>query len=304
MNLTYIFPGQGSQKIGMGEDFYNNETKAKHMFDIASDILKINMKDLLFKQNDLLNQTQFSQPAIFLVSCIAYELFNDYTPKYTLGHSLGEFSANFCAKSLSFEEGLSLVHKRGQLMAKACESIDAGMLAVIGIEYEKLSQLCEQLQQNNKKVYLANINNETQIVLAGIKQDLLQSEDFLKQNGAKRTLLLPMSVASHCPLLDTIVDEFSQILSLSLKDTFESEVISNVTANIYNDKKNAILLLAKQLTSPVLYTKSIQFIEQKSDCFIEFGADVLKGLNKRITKKPTHSIYDMKTLQECINNIQ
>lgn len=302
MKLTYIFPGQGSQKIGMGKDFYDSSQKAREMFDEASETLKTNMKDLLFEQNDLINETEFSQPAILLVSAIAFKLFDtSLKPESVLGHSLGEFSANFSASSLDFASAIKLVHERGLLMKRACEGKGAGMMAVIGISYEKLSALCNDFQNGGKKVWLANINNDTQIVLAGLKDHLEQISDTLKQNGAKRAIILPMSVASHCSLLSPIVEPFGELLALHVKDNFRLNVISNVTAKPYNSKNDAIKLLKEQLTSPVQYVDCIN--SAKSDCFIEFGANVLKGLNRKITKTPTHSIVDMKSLEETIELI-
>lgn len=305
MKLTYIFPGQGCQKIGMGEDFYNSSLKAREMFDEASEVLKTNMQNLLLKENDMLNETEFSQPAILLVSAIAYSLFEDKpNSEFALGHSLGEFSANYSALSLDFASAIKLVHERGLLMKKACEGKGAGMMAVIGMRYDELALLCGEFQNEGKKVWLANINNDTQIVLAGLKEDLSFIEPILKQKGAKRAIILPMSVASHCSLLSSITEPFGELLSLHVKDNFTSKIISNVTAKPYENKNEAIKLLTKQLISPVQYVKSINYVEDKSDVFVEFGASVLKGLNRKITKKPTHSIVDMKSLEETIKAVK
>ncbi len=302
MQATYIFPGQGSQALGMGKDFFDASEKAKQMFEEASEAIKQDFKKLLFEPNDKLDQTEYSQPAILLTSAIAYKLLGEsFSSKLCLGHSLGEFSALYSAKALDFADAIKLVHQRGLLMKKACEGKDAGMMAVIGLEYDKLKSLVDGFLNDGKEIYLANINNSAQIVLAGKKQDLLSIESTLKERGAKRALLLPMSVASHCPLLSSAVEPFGQMLDRYIKDDFHSSIVSNVTAREYDDKKRACELLCSQLTSPIEYVKSIQYAEQKSDIFIEFGAKVLSGLNKRITKKPTHSITDMKSLELVAN---
>lgn len=304
MNVTYLFPGQGSQAIGMGKSFFDSSQTAKEMFEVASEALKVDMTKLLFEENDKLNQTEFSQPAILLVSSIANTLFDNHKkPSFALGHSLGELSSLVSVGALEFVDGVKLVHERGLLMKQACEGKDAGMMAVIGIGYDKLLSLCTDFQKQDKKIWLANINNETQIVLAGTKEDLSFAQPILKENGAKRALILPMSVASHCPLLFSILEPFEKLLSVSVKDSFKAPIISNVTANVYNDKKEACYLLKEQLIAPVQYVKSIEFAEEKTDIFIEFGGSVLKGLNRRITKKPTYSITDMKSLENTINEL-
>lgn len=304
MKVGYIFPGQGSQAVGMGADFYHSSGVAKEMFESASEALKVDMKKLLLEENDQLNQTEFSQPAILLVSSIAHKLFSDnLTPIFAFGHSLGEFSALVSVGALGFEDGITLVHERGLLMKKACEGEDAGMMAVIGIGYEKLLSLCLDFQKQGKSVWLANINNESQIVLAGKKADLSSVEGVLKENGAKRAIILPMSVASHCPLLGSIQEPFGQLLDNFVKNSFSTPIISNVTANTYKDKKEACYFLKEQLIAPVQYVKSVEFAQKNCDTFVEFGGTVLKGLNRRITKKPTLSITDMKSLEAVLKEV-
>ncbi len=304
MQLSYLFAGQGSQKIGMGEGFYNSSNDARLMFEEASDTLGFSMQKLMFEPNDNLDQTEFSQPAILLVGAIALELFSkenkNIKPIFSLGHSLGEITANYNTGALSFSKALRLVHKRGLLMKEACSKVEVGMMVVIGLNRENLQSLCDEF---NGQVWLANVNNDTQIVLAGVKKDLFEFEGILKENGVKRVLMLPMSVVSHCPLLKPIVSEFEAMLSEELDESFLSPVISNVTAKPYSTKKEALALLSKQLISPVEYTQSIKRAEQDSDIFIEFGASVLKGLNRKITKKKTLSIVDMKSLEDVLKEI-
>ncbi len=296
--VVFLFPGQGSQKVGMGKDFYKNCSVAKELVEAASDRLKIDFKKLMFEENDKLSQTEFTQPAILLVSLIANRLF-EYKPLYALGHSLGEFSALCSANALDVIDGVELVHYRGKFMQEASKGKDAGMMAVLGLEDRVVEEICK----NYENVWPANYNSDGQIVIAGLKKDLAKIESDLKDAGAKRVVLLNMSVASHCPLLEDARKPLREYLEKFIKNNFNFPIISNVTAKPYSSKDEAIKLLDRQLVEPVLYKQSIKNIEDEVDAFVEFGSNVLKGLNRRITKKPTYSVVDMKTLEKAIDEV-
>ncbi len=306
--IIYLFPGQGSQKIGMGRDFFDSSSLAKEMIEQASDRLSLDCKKLLFEPNDLLNQTRYTQPAILLVSAIAHALFTQerpIVPVYTLGHSLGEFSALVAAKSLDFLDGVELVHQRGKLMEEAAASEDGGMMVILGLPDEIVEKIASKAREEGKKVWPANYNSEGQIVLAGIKNDLLSLESVFKEAGAKRAMLLNMSVASHCPLMERAREPLKVYLEKFLEDSFICPVVSNVTAQPYDTKKEAVELLDRQLVEPVLYKQSIQNVQNACDLFIEFGTgSVLKGLNRRITDVPTINISDMKSLEAALEAVQ
>ncbi|WP_027327073.1 ACP S-malonyltransferase [Helicobacter pametensis] len=301
---AFIFPGQGSQAKGMGEDFYHSFSMAKECFEQASDVLKMDMCKLLFEENQELNQTQWTQPAIFLVSYIAHKVFQSefsLDPVLGLGHSLGEISAIGAACGLGFEQGIRLTHLRGKLMAQVCEGKDAGMMVVVGVEDEALESCAKRLQDEGREIWCANYNGDGQIVLAGKKDDLSASEGVIKSLGAKRTLLLPMSVASHCPMLSGMCDEFEGLLEELLENEFVTPIISNATMQAYRSKEEAKKLLVSQLISPVFYKQSIRKVDDGVDGYIEFGCgNVLKGLNKRLSIKPTLSVSDTSTLKETI----
>ena len=299
----FIFPGQGSQKVGMGKDFYDNSDLAKEMIDKASERVGFDFTQLLFEENDRLEQTEFTQPAILLVSLVAHQLFTKAChkmPKAMLGHSLGEFSALSAAGAMNYLDAVALVHQRGLLMKEACEGINAGMMALLGLDDACVESITAESRNEGRKVWAANYNGDGQIVIAGNKDDLSALEPLFKEAGAKKAVLLPMSVASHCPLLQPAQLKLENFLDQWVQDTFLTPVISNVTASAYNTKTDAKKLLGEQLVSPVKYKQSILHVDDTTECFIEFGGSVLKGLNKRISQKPTHSITDMKSLEEVL----
>jgi len=237
------------------------------------------------------------------VSMIAFEIFKskiDIKPEFVLGHSLGEISAICAAGGIDFLDAIELTHKRGEFMSEACDGIGAGMMALLGMEDDAVEALCAQEREKGKKVWAANYNSDGQVVLAGSKSDLESLVDTFKEAGAKRAIVLPMSVASHCPILESAIAKLVPYLE-KMNDTFEVPVISNVTTKPYNTKDEAVSLLSSQLIMPVLYKQSIQETMDKVDMFIEFGnGNVLKGLNKKGVSVPTYNVSDIKTLEEVL----
>ena len=304
--VAFIFPGQGSQTIGMGKDFFENSDIAKDMISKASARLGIDFEKLLFEENENIGKTEFTQPAILLVSSIANAIFKEkcnIAPSFVLGHSLGEFSALVSAGAIDYLDAIELVHKRGLFMTDACSGGGAGMMALVGIDDATVEKVCLEQRELGKQVWPANYNMDGQLVLAGIKADLESLVDVFKEAGAKRAIVLDMSVASHCELLKSAVENLYPYLERFLKDEF-LPVISNVTTLAYSTKDEAIKLLSAQLTSPVKYKQSIKACEDKVDLFIEFGNGiVLKSLNKKITAKPTLNVSDMKTLEMVIGEL-
>jgi [acyl-carrier-protein] S-malonyltransferase len=303
--IAMIFAGQGSQAVGMGKDFYENSDVAKEMFEKAGERIGVDFKELIFEENDKLGQTAYTQPAILLVQMIAYRLFKESCPdikaEMFLGHSLGEFSALCASGAIDYVDAVELVHNRGKLMQEACEGRDAGMMVLVGLDDATVESVCAEAQADGKKVWPANYNQDGQLVVAGVRADLASLEQTFKDAGAKRALLLDMSVASHCELLSSAQEPLAQLMNGMISDNFEAPVISNVTTQKYNTKDEAISLLKDQLVKPVKYKQSILAVAPELDMAIEFGNGiVLKGLNRRIAKDlKTLNVSDMASLDKA-----
>jgi [acyl-carrier-protein] S-malonyltransferase len=302
--IAMIFAGQGSQALGMGKDFYESSVIAREMFAKAGERIGVDFKELIFEENEKLGQTAYTQPAILLVQMVAYKLFTDACPdvkaELFLGHSLGEFSALCASGAIDYVDAIELVHKRGSYMQSACESVEAGMMVLVGLDDASVEKVCADAQANGKKVWPANYNQDGQLVVAGMKSDLVSLEQTFKDAGAKRALLLDMSVASHCELLSSAQEPLAELMNRMIKDDFSAPIISNVTTKAYSTKEEAVALLKEQLVKPVKYKQSILAIANDVDMAIEFGNGVtLKGLNKRIAKElTTLNVSDMPSLEK------
>jgi [acyl-carrier-protein] S-malonyltransferase len=289
----------------MGKSFVENSELAKEMMIKASERTGIDFEKLLFEENEAINQTENTQPAILLVSMMAHALFtskSDIKPTLLLGHSLGEFSAVSAAGALDPIDAVELVKARGKLMQGACDTIDASMMVVLGLKDDQVEQICADAQAEGKKVWPANYNQEGQLVVAGMKSDLASMESVFKEAGAKRAMLLNMSVASHCPILEPAQAPLKEAMAEVLKDNFIAPIVSNVTTGKYNTKSEALELLTEQLTKPVKYKQSIEAIAGDVDIAIEFGnGKALAGMNKRINKDmTTYNIFDMESLEAVL----
>lgn len=306
--VAFLFPGQGSQTLGMGKDFLESFADAKSMLEEANDALGFDLQEVMFNDATKLEQTMYAQPAILLTSLMALRAFQascDVKPIFAIGHSLGEFSAACAAGALSLGDAVYTVYQRGLFMAEDCEGKDAGMMAVLGLDDDKVETVCENARKDGKKTWAVNYNTDGQVVLAGLKADLSSIESELKGAGAKRALLLNMSVCSHCEILTNASKKLKTLLDEKMSDSFAFPIVSNATSEKYSSKSEALELLEKQLVAPVLYKQSIKKFESEIEAFVEFGnGSVLTGLNKRGVAAPTYSVNSYASISEIVEKLQ
>ena len=288
---VYLFPGQGSQYVGMGRDLHATFPAARAVFDQADHILGIDLSTLCFDgPADLLNDTWNTQPAILATSIAALRALKEQGlagPTYVAGHSMGEFSALVVAGALSFEDGIKLVRERGRLMKQAGEQSPGGMAAVLGLEREPLEAICATVrEQSGEYVGVANDNCPGQMVISGTTSALEQAIELAKEKGAKRAIRLAVSIAAHSPLMAEVAAQFRALLDDTLFHQPTIPLVANATARPLTDPDLIRKALGRQLTSPVRWTESIRWmIEQGAARFIEVGPkDVLSGLLRRIDR--------------------
>lgn len=282
---AYVFPGQGAQYPGMGNDLYNKSLLAKEMFEKANSLLGFRITDLMFDGTDEdLKQTRVTQPAIFLHSTIlAAHLAGSFQPEMAAGHSLGEFSALAACKALSFEDGLILVSKRAQAMQKACEATPSSMAAIIGLDDKIVEETCAEI---NEMVVPANYNCPGQIVISGSTKGVEKAMEILKAKGAKMVVKLAVGGAFHSPLMESARVELEEAIHNTNFNNPVCPIYQNVTARKSSEPAEIKANLIAQLTSPVRWTQTIRnMISDRAESFTEVGpGKVLQGLIKKINK--------------------
>ena len=307
--FSVLFPGQGSQSVGMAKELHDNFDYVKQLFDEAEDTLHVSMRKLIFEgPKELLDQTENTQPAIFLVSYSIFNVIKNETTfdvskaNFFAGHSLGEYSALACAGAMNFKQTIQLLKIRGNAMQNAVPKNKGGMVAVLGVEIKKIEEIIEN-KNSNYSCFLANDNSDGQVVVSGKIEDIENFIIELKKLNIKN-IKLPVSAPFHCPLMKSATNIMSNELSKINFSAPKNMIVSNVTAEPSNDPEKIRDLLIKQIEKPVRWRESvINMIKQGNKKFIEIGpGKVLSGLVKRIDRNveliQVNNIDDLNNLRK------
>lgn len=287
MATAYLFPGQGSQFVGMGKDHYNSEKQFAQLTERANEILGIDLKQIMFEgPAEKLQQTEYTQPAIFLHSVALFETL-DASPDMVAGHSLGEFSALVACRAIDFEDALKIVRRRGQLMQKAGEQNPGTMAALIGMDDADVEKICtDAAEQTGKEVIAANYNCPGQLVISGALEAVEKAVEIAKERGCRLAKVLPVSGAFHSALMQPAYDGLKNALEELKIEQPVCPVYSNYTAEPTEDPQAIRRNVLNQLLNPVRWTQTLQNMHHNgAGEFIEVGpGKVLQGLVKRTLK--------------------
>ena len=288
---AYVFPGQGSQFPGMGKDLYDQHRIAKILFESANEILDFDITKIMFEgTKEELKQTRVTQPAIYIYSVIVTKIMGSkFQPDALAGHSLGEFSALAAAETISFDSGLRLVSQRAEAMQMACDVEDGTMAAILGLDDEKVVEICRQTQG---VVVAANFNCPGQLVISGSVNAVKSACENMRESGAKRAILLPVGGAFHSPLMEPARVELANAIENTDFSTPICPIYQNVVANAVSEPIEIQKNLIAQLTGPVRWTQSINtMIKDGVTSFIDVGpGKVLLGLVSKISDKVEVSV--------------
>jgi len=308
MKYTIVFPGQGSQSLGMLKDLRRNFPVVNEIFQEASDAIKVDLWKIINEDQELLNLTENTQPIMLAAGYATYKVLSseiELSPEFMAGHSLGEYTALVSAESLNFFDAVKLVRKRAELMQSAVPNGSGSMAAILGLDDEKVVEICTQSSAQGL-VEAVNFNSPGQVVIAGEKEAVINACELMKVSGAKRALILPVSVPSHCSLMTKASEEFkSSVEDINFKMS-NIKVIHNVDADYSSNIDEIKSKLVEQLHKPVLWTSTVQKMKESGvEKLIEAGpGKVLAGLTRRIDKSLSGSaIIDTTSLRATIEEI-
>ncbi|OBA08669.1 malonyl CoA-acyl carrier protein transacylase [Bacillus subtilis] len=308
--IAFLFPGQGSQFIGMGKELYEQVPAAKRLFDEADETLETKLSSLIFEGDAKeLTLTYNAQPALLTTSIAVLEKFKEsgITPDFTAGHSLGEYSALVASGALSFKDAVYTVRKRGEFMNEAVPAGEGAMAAILGMDAEALKQVTDKVTEEGHLVQLANLNCPGQIVISGTARGVELASEQAKENGAKRAIPLEVSGPFHSELMKPAAEKLKEVLdSCDIKDA-DVPVISNVSADVMTEKAEIKEKLIEQLYSPVRFEESInKLIAEGVTTFIEIGpGKVLSGLVKKVNRRlKTIAVSDPETIELAIQTLK
>lgn len=307
MKLGFVFPGQGAQYVGMGQELANNYAIARETFEEADDALGFKLSDLCFLgPEDLLRLTYHTQPALLTAGIAAYRVFEQLTesrPTVVAGHSLGEYTALVAADALSFRDAVQLVHSRGKYMDEAVPSGQGAMSAVLGMGMEDLQAVCLSASDGEDVVELANINCPGQIVISGTATAVQRAGELAKSAGARRVVPLVVSGPFHCSLMKKAAVRLAQTLTRTSVQVARVPVVANVDAQPRQAVRDILSALEAQLYSPVLWEASVRsMLSMGVDAFVEFGpGTVLSGLIKKVERRSlTLHVENEASLREAV----
>lgn len=308
--IAFVFPGQGSQFVGMGQALCEQSEAARHIFEQADEALGFSLSGLCFEgPEEELKLTANTQPAILTASIAVMAALNeklpDYKPAFVAGHSLGEYSALVAAGALSFADAVKTVRARGQFMEEAVPAGQGAMAAVLNLDRAALHAVCEEVTASGHPVQLANINCPGQIVISGSAEGVKLAGEKAKEAGAKRVLPLNVSGPFHSSLMQPAADKLQAVLAGVTVQEAAVPVVANVTARPVSEATIIVDQLVQQVSAPVLWEDSVQWmVEAGVTTFVEIGpGKVLAGLIKKIAPADTTiiSVQDMDSLTELLN---
>lgn len=308
--IAFIFPGQGSQKVGMGAELVANDEACKAFYDRADQALNFKLsKYMLEGPQEELTLTYHAQPALLTTGVmIASKLIEvGITPDYTAGHSLGEYGSFVIAESLSFEDAVKIVHKRGLYMNEAVPAGLGAMAAILGMEEEPLKGVCAEITECGDLVQLANLNCPGQIVISGTKEGVEKASQLAKERGAKRAIPLDVSGPFHCELMKPAAVQLEKEIEQVAISQPKIPIINNVHAEILEDVESIKKEMVEQVYSPVQWERDVRkMLELGVTTFIECGpGKVLSGLVRKIDRSAkTYCVYDEATFEEVVKELK